>query len=130
MTWSVYQDLIGAYRNTDRTAGRTGLTQLIDTLKGGVPADLVELRTLGPTLHRRRDDVLTYFDRSASSNGPTETSNSRIEHLRGSAGFRNLTNYIARRLLEAGGFRGQLHPRLGGAEQVPGGWPRSGDVVL
>ena len=29
-----------------------------------------------------------------------------LEHLRGSAlGFRNLTNYIARSLLETGGFR-------------------------
>jgi hypothetical protein len=36
-----------------------------------------------------------------------------FEHLRGTAlGFRNLTNYIARCLLEAGGFRPQLHPRL------------------
>ena len=35
----------------------------------------------------------------------------RLEHLRGSAlGFRNLTNYIARSLLEAGGFRPHLHP--------------------
>ncbi|MEK6467560.1 hypothetical protein WG925_27820, partial [Pseudonocardia carboxydivorans] len=39
----------------------------------------------------------------------------RFKHLRGSAlGFRNLTNYIARSLLETGGFRPQLlHPRLG-----------------
>jgi hypothetical protein len=36
-----------------------------------------------------------------------------VEHLRGSAlGFRNLTNYIARSLLETGGFRARLHPRL------------------
>src|SRR5690606_31537325 len=36
--------------------------------------------------------------------------NGRLEHLRGSAlGFRNLTNYIARSLLETGGFRPQLH---------------------
>src|SRR5690606_1745669 len=42
--------------------------------------------------------------------------NGRLEHLRGSAlGFRNLTNYIARSLLETGGFRPQLHPRLGRA---------------
>ena len=34
-----------------------------------------------------------------------------LEHLRGSAlGFRNLTNYIARLLLETGGFRPRLHP--------------------
>jgi hypothetical protein len=39
--------------------------------------------------------------------------NGRLEHLRGSAlGFRNLTNYIARCLLEAGGFRPRLHRRL------------------
>jgi transposase len=39
--------------------------------------------------------------------------NGRLEHLSGSAlGFRNLTNYIARSLLEAGGFRPPLHPQL------------------
>ena len=54
-----------------------------------------------------------YFDRPGTSNGPTEAINGRLEHLRGSAlGFRNLTNYIARALLESGGFRPQLHPRL------------------
>jgi len=46
-------------------------------------------------------------------NGPTEAISGRLEHLRGSAlGFRNLTNYIARSLLETGGFRPRLHPRL------------------
>lgn len=54
-----------------------------------------------------------YFDRPRTSNGPTEAVNGRLEHLRGLAlGFRNLTNYIARALLEAGGFRPQLHPEL------------------
>ncbi|NYE02063.1 transposase [Kineosphaera limosa] len=39
--------------------------------------------------------------------------NGRLEHLRGLAlGFRYLTNYIARALLEAGGFRPPLHPGL------------------
>jgi len=55
--------------------------------------------------------VLAYFDRPGTSNGPTEAINGRLEHLRGTAlGFRNLTNYIARSLLETGGFRPQLHP--------------------
>ena len=54
-----------------------------------------------------------HFDHPRTSNGPTEAINGRLEHLRGSAlGFRNLTNYIARSLLETGGFRPQLHPRL------------------
>ena len=39
--------------------------------------------------------------------------NGRLEHLRGSAlGFRNLTHYIARCLLESGGFRPVLHSYL------------------
>jgi transposase len=38
--------------------------------------------------------------------------NGCLEHLRGSAlGFRNLTNYAARSLLETGGFRPRLHPQ-------------------
>jgi hypothetical protein len=55
--------------------------------------------------------MLAYFYRPGTSNEPTEAVNGRLEHLRGSAlGFRNLTNYIARSLLETGGFRPQLHP--------------------
>ena len=76
--------------------------------------------TLGRTLKKRGADVLAYFDRPGTSNGPTEAINGRLEHLRGSAlGFRNLTNYIARSLLESGGFRPQLHP---GCEE-PVKWP-------
>ncbi|WP_349930494.1 ISL3 family transposase [Glutamicibacter mishrai] len=79
------------------------------------PKVLTELTALGRTLKKRAADVLAYFERPGTSNGPTEALNGRLEHLRGSAlGFRNLTNYIARSLLETGGFRPQvLHPRLG-----------------
>ena len=71
------------------------------------------IRRLARTdLTKRAVDVLAYFDRPDTSNGPTEAINGRLEHLRGSAlGFRNLTNYIARSLLETGGFRPRLHPR-------------------
>ena len=113
VTWTVYQQMITAYRNTDRTRGKQQLQRLIDTISTGVPAALTELATLGRTLKRRAGDVLAYFDRPGTSNGPTEAINGRLEHLRGSAlGFRNLTNYIARSLLETGGFRPRLHPRL------------------
>lgn len=112
-TWSIYQAMIGAYREPDRTKGRQLMTKLITSLSHGVPAPLTELRTLGRTLTKRAEDVLAYFDRPGTSNGPTEAINGRLEHLRGSAlGFRNLTNYIARSLLEAGGFRPRLHPQL------------------
>ena len=84
---------------------------MIVTLGAGVPTALTELRRLGRTLTQRASDILAYFDRPGTSNGPTEAINGRLEHLRGSAlGFRNLTNYIARSLLETGGFRPQLHP--------------------
>ena len=112
-TWGIYQRMIGAYREPDRSRGKQLMTQLIDSVSAGVPTALTELRTLGRTLTKRAEDVLAYFDRPGTSNGPTEAMNGRLEHLRGSAlGFRNLTNYIARSLLETGGFRPRLHPQL------------------
>jgi len=112
-TWGIYQHMIAAYRQPDRTQGRDLMQKVIDSLSTGVPAALTELRRLGRTLHRRASDILAYFDRPGTSNGPTEAINGRLEHLRGSAlGFRNLTNYIARSLLESGGFRPRLHPQL------------------
>jgi transposase len=112
-TWGIYQRMINAYRIPDKARGRELMQAVIDTLGHGVPAALTELRRLGRTLKRRAVDVLAYFDRPGTSNGPTEAINGRLEHLRGSAlGFRNLTNYIARSLLETGGFRPRLHPRL------------------
>jgi transposase len=112
-SWGIYQRMIAAYREPDRSRGRTLMQQLIDSVSHGVPTALVELITLGRTLNKRAADVLAYFDRPGTSNGPTEAINGRLEHLRGSAlGFRNLTNYIARSLLETGGFRPQLHPGL------------------
>jgi transposase len=112
-SWGYYQQMIAAYRHPDRAAGKQAMTALIDAIGSGVPNALTEIRTLGRTLSRRAADVLAYFDRPGTSNGATEAINGRLEHLRGSAlGFRNLTNYIARSLLETGGFRPQLHPGL------------------
>ncbi len=114
-TWGIYQRMIGAYRHEDPRRGRDLMVKLIESVSTGVPRSLVEVTRLGRTLKKRAADVLAYFDRPGTSNGPTEALNGRLEHLRGSAlGFRNLTNYIARSLLETGGFRPQLlHPRLG-----------------
>lgn len=110
VTWLVYQDIIAAYRATDRTIGKNTLTKVIDCIKHGVPKGLEELAQLGRTLNARRDDILAWFDHPGSSNGPTEAINGRLEHLRGIAlGFRNLVNYRLRSLLEAGGFRPLIH---------------------
>ena len=112
-TWGIYQRMSAAYREPDRTRGRELMRQLIESISRGVPSPFSEIITPGRTLTKRAADVLAYFDRPGTSNGPTEVVNGRLEHLRGFAlGFRNLTNYIARSLLETGGFRPQLHRRL------------------
>ncbi len=106
--------MVEAYRHEDRQRGRELMATLIRDLSTGVPKTLSELITLGRTLRKRAADVLAYFDRPGTGSGPTAALNGRLEHVRGSAlGFRNLTDYIARSLLETGGFRRQLHLRLG-----------------
>ena len=112
-TWGIYQRMVTAYREPDRKLGKFLMHSVIDSLTTSVLTLLVELRRIGRTLKQRAADILAFFDRPGTSNGPTEAINGRLEHLRGSAlGFRNLTNYIARSLLETGGFRNHLHPRL------------------
>ena len=62
-----------------------------------------EVTRLGPALRRPARDTPVYCDRLGTSKGPSEALNGRIEHLRGSAlGFRKLSNYIARALLDVG----------------------------
>ena len=113
-TWAVYQRMIAAYREPKPAEGKVRMQAVIDALSSGVPTALTEVAVLGRTLKKRAADVLAYFDRPGTSNGPTEALNGRLEHLRGSAlGFRNLTTYIARSLLETGGFRPRLHRGLG-----------------
>ena len=94
----------------ERMLGNAGFAVLyiVSALAGSVVGGSTMVERL-----KRAVDILAFFDRPGTSNGPTEAINGRLEHLRGSAlGFRNLTHYIARSLLEAGGFRPLLHPRL------------------
>ncbi|MGP5045892.1 ISL3-like element ISAar19 family transposase [Glutamicibacter ardleyensis] len=112
LVWSVYQKMVDAYRQPKPEVGRWALEQLINEVGTKVPQGLPELKKLGGTLRRRKTDILAYFDHIGSSNGPTEALNGRLEHLRGIAlGFKNLAHYIARSLLETGGFRRRLHPQ-------------------
>ena len=112
-TWSVYQKIVAAYRHPSKKDGKQLLQEVIASLRRGIPAKLTELKKLGRTLNKRAGDILAYFERPGTSNGPTEAINGRLEHLRGTAlGFRNLTNYITRALLDTGGFRPLLHPHL------------------
>jgi transposase len=76
--------MIGAYRQPDRATGRDLMIKLIESIGQGVPAALRRAVTLGSTQRKRADDVLAYFERSGTSNGPTRAINGRREHLRGS----------------------------------------------
>jgi transposase len=69
-TWGIYQRMITAYREPDRTKGRELMEQVIASVATGVPKPLVEIITLGKTLTKRAVDVLAYFERPGTSNGP------------------------------------------------------------
>ena len=82
---------------------------VIDTVTHGAGRDSTP-RPHPETASHRRARVLRP---TRHLNGPTEAINGRLEHLGGSAlGFRNLTNYIARNLLESGRFSPHLHPSI------------------
>jgi hypothetical protein len=109
-TWGIYQQDDRRLPRTRPQAGKTLMQQLIAVAQQRRPDRVDGDPHARRTLKQRAADVLAYFDRPGTSNGPTEAINGRLEHLRGSAlGFRNLTNYIARCLLETGGFRPRLH---------------------
>ena len=77
-TWAIYQRVIAAYREQDRRRGRELMVKLIESISHRVPTALDELRTLGRTLKNRAADVLAYFDRPGTSNGPTEAINGAL----------------------------------------------------
>ena len=109
-TWQMYQRTVSAYREPDRRQGRTVMASLITTLSVVVPQniDRSDCPRADPDHSCRRRAGLLHC--LGTSSGPTEAIFCRLERLRGSAlGFRNLTDYIARSLLEIGGFRPQLH---------------------
>lgn len=69
---------------------------------------------LGRTLSKRAGDVLAYFDRPSTSNGPTEAINGRLEYLCGSArghrGFVGGGADLAHRPDHRVAGQGALHP--------------------
>lgn len=108
VTACYYQDLIAAYANPDRRAGKLAMFKCLKRIRAGVPKGLEELAQLGRSLWKRHHEILAYFDVGVS-NGPVEAINGRLEHLRGIAlGFRNLNHYIVRSLIHSG----QLQDRI------------------
>ena len=60
-----------AYRAEEAGLGKYLMRRLIDSLRQAVPEGLEEVQTLAKTLVSRSQDVLAYFDRPRTSNGPT-----------------------------------------------------------
>ena len=64
------------------------MSNLIDQLRVMKGKAHKQIAQLGRSLHKRRRDILAFFDRGVS-NGPVEAINGRLEHLRGIAlGFK------------------------------------------
>jgi hypothetical protein len=82
VTWGIYQHMIAAYREPDRKRGRELMQQVIGSIGHSVPTALREVVTLGRTPKRRAVDVLAYFGRPGTSNGPTEAINGRFLYQR------------------------------------------------
>lgn len=109
VTEHIYQDLVAAYSDPDKRAGKLAMFKTLKRVKTGVPKELAELAQLGRSLWKRRKEILAYFDTGAS-NGPVEAINGRLEHLRGIAlGFRNLEHYILRSLIHSGQLRERIN---------------------
>ena len=70
-TWGVHQRLIQAYRAQDPGLGKFLMQRLISSLRQAVPTGLEEVGALARTLTERSADILAYFDRPGTSNGPT-----------------------------------------------------------
>ena len=81
-SWGVYQRLIQAYRTEEAGLGKYLMQRLISSLKQAVPEGLEEIQALARTLISPGQDILAYFDRPRTSNGPIEAINGRLkDHL-------------------------------------------------
>lgn len=102
--------MVAAYRDTNRSRAIAAMTAVIKSVSSGVSAAPTDLRRLGRTLSQRAGDILAYFDRPGTSNGPTHAINGRLKHSAAVPSASNIINLHARSLLETGGFRPRLHP--------------------
>ena len=73
-TWGIYQPMITAYREPNRTKGRELLSKLIDDLGHSVPKVLSEIITLCRTLPRRASGCTSVTQPAPGSEARTRTS--------------------------------------------------------
>lgn len=65
VTWCVRQSVIDASQAEKPATGKKLMTEPINSIHTGVPAELPEVRILGGTMQRRRDEIVAYFKRLA-----------------------------------------------------------------
>ncbi len=110
VAWSVYQQVRSIYHTGSPAEGRRIAEKVLDTLH---TCPIAEIKRLGKTLRRWREEILAYFTTGGVSNGGTEAINGVIEKTRRLAhGFRNFTNYRTRILLAADGTRPYRRPQI------------------
>ena len=114
VTWSVYQNMIDAYRDPDKIRGKARMQAEIDHLSDvDVPSSLTAIITLGKCSNV---DPQTSWPPSIiptpQAAPPKPSMGASNTYTDPHSDLRNLTNYIARCLLETGGFRPQPHPQL------------------
>ena len=101
--WVVAQDLMAAYANLDRVAGKAAAEKLITTAR---TCPVREIARLGRTLSAWRTEFLARFDHPGVSNGPTECLNLKVKNTKRAArGYRSFANYRLRLLLNHGLIR-------------------------
>jgi transposase len=100
MTWHAKEAIRSIYDITDPNLATEFLDELARDMCDDSHPD--EVRSLGRTLRRWRDQILAWHDASVS-NGPTEAINNLIKRIkRVGFGFRKFTHYRIRVLLYTG----------------------------
>lgn len=79
VTWSVYQQVRSIYHAESQSTGRKLAEKLLDRLH---TCPIPEVKRLGKTLRRWREEILAYFATGGVSNGGTEAINGVIEKTR------------------------------------------------
>ena len=77
--WLVAQQLMAAYANPDRAAGRAAAEKAITTAR---TCPVPEITRLGRTLTAWRTEFLARFDHPGVSNGPTECLNLKVKNTK------------------------------------------------
>jgi transposase len=99
-TWHAKEAVRELYAHADQATAAAWIDELITTMAD--KDQPIEVRSLGRTLKRWRDEIIAWH-RSQASNGPTEAVNNLVKRVKRAAfGFRSFRSFRVRALLYAG----------------------------